>query len=98
MEKYLLRSSFTGWLPDEVLWRSKEGFSEALGKIDLGECLQKYAEKLISNKKYINRNKLFIWNTPQTKEEIWYREIFENFFTLSKVNKIIHTKIYRFIV
>lgn len=31
-EKFLLRSAFSGWLPDEVLWRSKEGFSEALGK------------------------------------------------------------------
>uniref|UniRef100_A0A915C8Y2 Activator of Hsp90 ATPase AHSA1-like N-terminal domain-containing protein n=1 Tax=Parascaris univalens TaxID=6257 RepID=A0A915C8Y2_PARUN len=31
LEKYILRSAFEGWLPDEVLWRSKEGFSEALG-------------------------------------------------------------------
>lgn len=35
LEKYALRSAFEGWLPDEVLWRSKEGFSEALGL-----CLQ----------------------------------------------------------
>lgn len=32
IEKHVLRSAFSGWLPDEVLWRSKEGFSEALGK------------------------------------------------------------------
>ncbi|KIH48466.1 asparagine synthase, partial [Ancylostoma duodenale] len=30
LEKFLLRSAFEGWLPEEVLWRSKEGFSEAL--------------------------------------------------------------------
>jgi asparagine synthase (glutamine-hydrolysing) len=33
LEKYVLRSAFEGWLPEEVLWRSKEGFSEALGNV-----------------------------------------------------------------
>ncbi|KAL3111534.1 hypothetical protein niasHT_016695 [Heterodera trifolii] len=46
-EKFLLRNAFQNLLPGEVLWRSKEGFSEALGKIDLGELLGKHAEGLI---------------------------------------------------
>uniref|UniRef100_A0A915DIU4 Asparagine synthetase [glutamine-hydrolyzing] n=1 Tax=Ditylenchus dipsaci TaxID=166011 RepID=A0A915DIU4_9BILA len=79
LEKHILRSAFTGWLPDEVLWRSKEGFSEALGKIDLE----------------IQRSKLFPWNTPQNKEEFWYRAIFERCFELHKVDSLIHTKVYR---
>ncbi len=34
IEKYLLRSAFTGWLPDEILWRRKEAFSDGVNSID----------------------------------------------------------------
>lgn len=37
IEKEIIRSAFVGWLPEEVLWRSKEGFSEALGKFQIRE-------------------------------------------------------------
>lgn len=96
LEKHLLRSAFNGWLPDEILWRSKEGFSEALGKIDLGECIQEYVSTLIPDEQYAQRTKLFLWHTPQSKEEFWYRALFESFFDLNKVTNLIHIKIYRF--
>ena len=48
IEKYLLRKAFdgTGLLPDEVLWRPKEAFSEGVSshKESLFEILQEYAE------------------------------------------------------
>uniref|UniRef100_A0A183CCL4 Glutamine-dependent asparagine synthetase n=1 Tax=Globodera pallida TaxID=36090 RepID=A0A183CCL4_GLOPA len=78
IEKYILRSAFQNLLPDEVLWRSKEGFSEALGKVDLGEVLEKHAHELIG-----------------TKEEFWYRMLFEQRFNLRKLGTVIHTKVYR---
>lgn len=33
--KWLLRSAFDGWLPDEVLWRRKEQFGEGTGMNDV---------------------------------------------------------------
>ena len=31
IEKWILRKSFEGYLPDEVLWRQKDGMSDAVG-------------------------------------------------------------------
>uniref|UniRef100_A0A914GVI4 Glutamine-dependent asparagine synthetase n=1 Tax=Globodera rostochiensis TaxID=31243 RepID=A0A914GVI4_GLORO len=103
IEKYILRSAFQNLLPDEVLWRSKEGFSEALGKVDLGEVLEKHAHELIGQTNnlafwdthFANRALLFPLQTPQTKEEFWYRMLFEQRFNLRKLDTVIHTKVYR---
>ncbi|KAI1724047.1 asparagine synthase domain-containing protein [Ditylenchus destructor] len=94
-EKHILRSAFTGWLPDEVLWREKEGFSEALGKINLGEVLLEHASKLVTEEQFAQRNKLFPFKTPEDKEEFWYRALFEQFFEINKIESLIHTKVYR---
>ena len=32
MEKYYLRKAFDGYLPDELLWRRKEAFSDGVSK------------------------------------------------------------------
>ena len=31
IEKHLLRTAFQGWLPDDILWRQKEQFSDGVG-------------------------------------------------------------------
>jgi asparagine synthetase B (glutamine-hydrolysing) len=67
MEKHLLRSAFEGWLPDDVLWRSKEGFSEAMGSTDLGTVLEEHAAQLVTDDQFAHRATLFPWKTPQTK-------------------------------
>ncbi|VDM51448.1 unnamed protein product [Toxocara canis] len=95
MEKYMLRSAFEGWLPDEVLWRSKEGFSEALGKIDLGDIVNEHANELIADEQFAERDLLFPQRTPETKEEFWYRMLFEGIFQLHKIDSTVHTKVYR---
>lgn len=78
------------------MWRSKEGFSEALGKMDIGELLEKTAELLISDIKFDERKKLFPFQTPETKEEFWYRSLFEQKFEINKLERnLIHTKVYR---
>ncbi|KAL7079459.1 hypothetical protein ACQ4LE_001620 [Meloidogyne hapla] len=96
IEKFILRKSFKDLLPSEVLWRSKEGFSEALGKMDIGEMLEKTANLLISDIKFGERKKLFPFQTPENKEEFWYRSLFEQKFEINKLEKnLIHTKVYR---
>ncbi|PIC22786.1 hypothetical protein B9Z55_016723 [Caenorhabditis nigoni] len=95
LEKHLLRSAFEGWLPDEVLWRSKEGFAEALGKTDLGDILATHCDKLISKELYEQRAERFPDRTPETTEEYWYRQIFEETFVYDKMGHLVHTKVYR---
>lgn len=42
LEKYILRNAFDGWLPHDVLWRSKQGFSEALGIFIISQQKKNY--------------------------------------------------------
>ncbi|VDM52212.1 unnamed protein product [Angiostrongylus costaricensis] len=95
LEKFLLRSAFEGWLPEEVLWRSKEGFAEALGKTDLGDVVHRHASTLISEQMFAERADRFPDRTPETPEEYWYRQIFEDTFHYGKVGPLVHTKVYR---
>lgn len=95
IEKHLLRIAFQGWLPDDVLWRSKEGFSEALGEVDFGDVLEQHASTLISDEQFKLRARAFPWKTPETKEEFWYRTLFEELFSLHKVDETLHTKVYK---
>jgi asparagine synthase (glutamine-hydrolysing) len=84
IEKYILRKSFDNndFLPDEILWRVKEQFSDGISseKENLIDELKAYAEKEISNVEFENRYELFPINTPITKEGILYRKIFEKFY------------------
>lgn len=95
LEKFILRSAFEGWLPEEVLWRSKEGFAEALGKTDLGDIVHRHATTLVSDQMFADRADRFPDRTPETHEEYWYREIFEDTFHYGKVGPLVHTKVYR---
>ncbi|CAD5224753.1 unnamed protein product [Bursaphelenchus okinawaensis] len=95
MEKYLLRKAFDGWIPHDVLWRSKEGFSEALGKMCLGTIVHDYVDNLISEVKMDSKLSAFPWHCPETKEEYWYRQLFEKYYQVSKMHDVIHQKIYR---
>ncbi|KHJ95759.1 putative asparagine synthase [Oesophagostomum dentatum] len=113
LEKFLLRSAFEGWLPEEVLWRSKEGFSEALGwytttlvscsilnnlclgKTSIGDIIHQHATTVISNRMFAERADRFPDRVPETPEEYWYRQIFEDTFHYGKVGPLVHTKIYR---
>ena len=84
IEKYLLRKAFDGlnYIPDEILWRTKNAFSDAtsiIGKTSWKEALKSHAEKEITNSRFNSRNLLYPDNTPQTKEDMLYREIFEDF-------------------
>lgn len=79
--KYLLRKAFEDdhLLPDEILWREKAAFSDAVGH-SMVDDLKKYAEGLYTDEEYeILRTKYTI-NPPFTKESLLYREIFEKYY------------------
>jgi len=81
MEKYLLRKSFEGlnYIPEEVLWRTKNAMSDAtsiIGQNSWKEFLKSYAEKEITDSRFNERSSLYPDNTPQTKEDMLYRDIF----------------------
>ncbi len=80
MEKYPLRKAFEGYLPDEILWRQKEQFSDGVGYGWI-DTLKAVTEKQITDTQMKNAPYRFPYNTPVTKEAYYYREIFESHFS-----------------
>ena len=86
IEKYLLRSAFDGHLkgllPDEVLWRAKEAFSDgvSLAKESWSVQLERYAASVLKEDELKNAENLYPVNTPKTFEALLYRKEFESKF------------------
>ncbi len=81
IEKAVLRRNFAGYLPESVLWRQKEQFSDGVGYSWI-DSLKEHAEKTISDKKLANARFRFPHNLPKSKEAYLYRAIFEEHFPL----------------
>lgn len=79
IEKAMLREAFAGALPDEILWRQKEQFSDGVGYGWI-DGLKALAEQRVSDAMLAEAALRFPVNTPQTKEAYWYRELFERAF------------------
>ena len=81
MGKYLLRHAFEhdDWLPDEILWRQKAAFSDAVGH-SMVDDLKEYAESLYTDEEFEEKRRQYDFATPFTKESLLYREIFEKHF------------------
>lgn len=74
----MLKKEFNKWIPNEIrLWLSKEGFNEALERI---EFFRDIAGKLILGKKFAEHIKLFPWNSSQSKEEFLYKAVLNGYF------------------
>jgi len=82
MEKAILRSSFEGYLPEEILWRQKEQFSDGVGYSWI-DGLKAHVEKHVSDQQLASAEFKFPMNTPDTKEAYFYRSIFEEHFPLT---------------
>lgn len=81
MEKAILRSSFEGYLPKEILWRQKEQFSDGVGYSWI-DSLKAFIETQVSDQQLENAKFKFRINTPDTKEAYFYRSVFEEHFPL----------------
>lgn len=79
IEKYALRKAFEGYLPEEILWRQKEQFSDGVGYSWI-DSLKKYAEQKVTDQMLEKSPERFPINSPTTKEGYLYREIFEEVF------------------
>ncbi len=79
--KYLLRHAFEGqgYLPDEILWREKAAFSDAVGH-SMVDYLKEYAAKAYTDEEYEQKRESFTHAQPFTKESLLYREIFEKYY------------------
>lgn len=79
IEKAVLREAFAGALPDEILWRQKEQFSDGVGYGWI-DGLKAHAEAAVSDREFAAADKRFPLNPPATKEAYFYRAIFEQHF------------------
>lgn len=76
--KYLLRKAFDGMgiIPDEILWREKAAFSDAVGH-SMVDYLKAHAEHLYSDKDLALAVEKYPYASPFSKESLWYRDLFE---------------------
>ncbi|OIQ36789.1 MAG: asparagine synthase B [Bacteroidetes bacterium MedPE-SWsnd-G1] len=79
MEKWVIRKAFEDMLPESVAWRQKEQFSDGVG-YDWIDTLKEIVEKEVSDEQLANAKFRFPIQTPQNKEEFYYRSIFEGHF------------------
>lgn len=80
IEKHILRQAFEGYLPESVAWRQKEQFSDGVG-YNWIDSLREMAEKKVSDKQMERAAERFPINPPMSKEEYWYRTMFEEHFS-----------------
>jgi asparagine synthase (glutamine-hydrolysing) len=79
IEKYVVRKAFEDYLPQEVAWRQKEQFSDGVGYSWI-DTLKEVVDQEVSDDQMQNAHFRFPIQTPQTKEEYYYRSIFESHF------------------
>ena len=79
MEKWVLRKAFEDYLPKSVTWRQKEQFSDGVGYSWI-DNLKKVVGKKVTDEQMNNAHFRFPVQTPQNKEEFYYRSIFESHF------------------
>ncbi|HET6282235.1 MAG TPA: asparagine synthase B [Polyangia bacterium] len=79
IEKWPLRKAFEGYLPEEILWRQKEQFSDGVGYSWI-QALKDTAEREVSDAMLASAVERFPLKTPETKEAYLYRRIFEQHF------------------
>jgi asparagine synthase (glutamine-hydrolysing) len=83
IEKYILRKAFDTpeqpYLPQEVLWRQKEQFSDGVG-YNWIDTLIEYCSSQVTDEQLEKASELFPYNTPATKEAYYYRSIFHKFY------------------
>jgi asparagine synthase (glutamine-hydrolysing) len=90
-EKYWLRKAFDGMdlLPDEILWRKKEAFSDGVSSKTKSwyTVIQEHVEKEFDNDSYVD---IYKDNKPITTEAKFYRQIFTKEFGILRDDIIPH--------
>lgn len=87
IEKHILRKAFDTsdepdvepYLPDEILWRQKEQFSDGVGYGWI-DALKDNAELHVTDEMMKNPKPEWGSDVPDTKEAYWYRCMFDEHF------------------
>ncbi|NDV83597.1 asparagine synthase B [Bacteroides sp. 51] len=79
IEKKILREAFADMLPESVVWRQKEQFSDGVG-YNWIDTLKEVTAAAVSDEQMAKAAERFPINPPQNKEEYYYRSIFEEHF------------------
>lgn len=79
MEKWVVRKAFEDYLPPSVAWRQKEQFSDGVGYSWI-DTLKELVAQEVSDEQLANARFRFPIQTPASKEEFYYRSIFESHF------------------
>jgi len=80
MEKWALRSLFDGEIPHEVLWRTKAMQCEGVGT-NWVDDLQAMCASMVTDEQFAAAASTYPLNPPQSKEEYYYRALFEKHFS-----------------
>ena len=88
IEKWALRSLFEdAGIPEDVVWRTKAMQCEGVG-VDWVSTLQTMCENAVSDEAFAAAPTRFPTNPPQSKEEYYYRDLFEQHFP--GMDKFVH--------
>ena len=81
MGKYLIRKAFADdhLLPEEILWRQKAAFSDAVGH-SMVDDLKALAARSYTDAEFEEKRMQYDHARPFTKESLLYREIFEKYY------------------
>jgi asparagine synthase (glutamine-hydrolysing) len=79
MEKWVVRKAFEDYLPESVVWRQKEQFSDGVGYGWI-DTLKEVVDEAVTDEQLANAKYKFPIQTPTTKEEFYYRSIFAEHF------------------
>ena len=84
VEKHLLRKSFSTLLPEDVMWRRKEAFSDGVSGHERTwvQIIKEYVDQRVSDVEFSLANELkkYSHNAPYDKESYYYRTVFERHF------------------
>jgi|688.fasta_scaffold16883_3 asparagine synthase (glutamine-hydrolysing) len=81
IEKQILRDSFIGYLPKQILYRKKEQFSDGVSSLTDSknnwiDYIKSYSNGLYTDVDFQSKKLHYVHNRPITKEQLLYRETF----------------------
>ena len=88
IEKWVLRKAFEEYLPESVAWRQKEQFSDGVGYSWI-DTLKELTASRVSDAELANAQYRFPINPPTSKEEYFYRSIFQDHFPSDSAAKCV---------
>jgi len=82
MEKFYIRTAFDGYLPEELLWRRKEAFSDGVSSHQRSwfEVIKEFVDSKITDEEYEEKRHKYTHCQPYDKESLFYREIFDKYY------------------